>query len=469
MKPRSPINRRQFLGQASCAAVGSTALFSTLMNLRMASAAALDSDPADYKALVCVFLFGGNDSWNVLVPKGASDTAPEYVEYTKTRKDLALDRAGVHTLNTLNSDGRIFGVHNGLKGLADLYNSGKLAFVSNVGSLMRPTTLSDFQKNLNVPYGLFSHSSQQQQWQTSICDRSTEIGWAGRAADLLYSMNGNSSVSMNLSLNGTNIFQTGRSVFSYGIGTHGAPTLYSNTDYKAAILRETALNSQMDVQYKNLFEQTFSQQAKNSIEGNLLFNDAVAGITLDPTIDAAFPKTYFGDQLKMASRVIAARKQLGVKRQTFFIGWGGFDYHSALKVSMNGMMPELSAGVTAFNNAMVNLSEDNNVTLFQVSDFGRTLTSNNGGADHAWGGNAFVVGGAVNGQKIYGTYPSLGVGAGNPLDTGQGRLIPTTSVDQFAAELALWLGVSQANLDQVLPNIRTFYSGIGQPLGFMKM
>jgi uncharacterized protein (DUF1501 family) len=189
---------------------------------------------------------------------------------------------------------------------------------------------------------------------------------------------------------------------------------------------------------------------------------------LDPAIEAAFPNNYVGDQLKMAARIIGARDKLGVKRQTFFIGWGGFDFHSGLLAGLQASMPTLSLGVKAFHDAMVNLGVEKNVTLFQASDFARTLSSNGDGADHAWGGNVFVMGGAVNGRKIYGTYPSLSL-VNNPLDTGEGRLIPTTSVDQYAAELALWFGVSPTDLPQVLPNIGQFYNGTGQPLGFMQM
>jgi len=474
-KDLNMISRRRFLGQASCAAVGSSALFSTLFNMGMTAKLSANVLPGtipsnDYKALVCLFLGGGNDSYNMLVPYDQSD----YDDYAATRGDLALDRAGLHQISATSGN---YGIHPGMPELQTLYNAGELAFVSNVGTLIKKnTTLTDYNGGNFLPVGLFSHADQIQQWQTSLPNLRTGRGWGGRIAEILqgtgYGFNSGANISMNVSLGGNNVYQTGSTVFPYSIDADGAVLLDGyNGNSAIDTARTAAINNQLDLQYQNLFEDTFNKQTKDAIDAGGEFK----GATDQVNISTAFPDTSVGNDLKMVAKSIAAHSQLGFQRQTFFVFVGGWDHHDETLANQAAMLPMISEAVKAFRDALVNDltyaggNMFDKVTLFQCSDFGRTLTSNGKGSDHAWGGNNFIMGGGVNGGEVYGSYPTLNLG-GNPLDTGRGRFIPTTSVDEYFAELGLWMGVqNNSDLEDMLPNIREFYSsGAGSnPIGFM--
>lgn len=458
---RDTINRRQFLGQASCAAVGTTSLLSTLTNMMLTSSAVAQNAPAfnDYRAVVCMFLPGGNDSFNLLVPTGAA-----YNEYQQVRTDLALPQSSLLPITPLNNAGRPLGLHPGVTGLKSLFDEQKLAFISNIGSLVRPTTIGDFRAGTALPYGVFSHSDQQEQWQSSIPDYRSGIGWAGRAADLLESANVNSSVSMNISISGNNLWQVGNQVVPYTVNAGGAPALngYAGQDGFNPI-RRAAIDNQLSQEYKNVLQKTYNRMKRTSLDAYELFTEA----TSNPLPADNLGTGPLGNQLRQVAKIIAGRNTLGVKRQIFYVQWGGWDFHDNVIDNMAAMMPVVSNAVKAFYDLTVAMGLSDKITLFSASEFGRSLTSNAKGSDHAWGGNQFVVGGAVNGQKTYGTYPDLF--KGNPLDTDRGCLIPTTSVDVLAAELAIWLGVSKSDLPIVLPNIGRFYNinGAANPLGIM--
>lgn len=460
------ISRRRFLGQASCAAVGSTALFNTLLNLRLAGTAAGQTigSTTDYRALVCLFLAGGNDSFNMLVPRGNA----EYAEYAAIRRDLALPQASLLAVNPLNNAGKQLGVHPNMPEVQNLFEAGKLAFVANVGTLVERITKAQYENGtVPVPLGLYSHSDQIQQWQTSVPDRAVAIGWGGRSADLLAMLNQNQDISMNISLGGSNIWQSGQQVVEYAITQDGSIGLdgYDDGTWNYSHVRGAAIDSQLDLEYRNLFEQTFARKSRGSIDAHYQFMNAINSA---PALTTTFPAdSWLGDNLRMVARTIAARNLLGVRRQTFFISIGGWDHHDEVINNQQAMLAEVSAGLGAFYNALVELGVQNDVTLFTASDFGRTLTSNGAGSDHAWGGNHIVMGGGVNGRRVFGTYPDLY--EDNALDTGRGRLIPTTSVDEYFADLALWLGVDKANLPLVLPNIERFYNlnAATAPLGLM--
>jgi uncharacterized protein (DUF1501 family) len=295
-------------------------------------------------------------------------------------------------------------------------------------------------------------------------------------ADLLKGLNASQTVPMNISLDGSNVWQTGHTVAEYSITPGGAVALagYNATwqqyqDVQNAL--SAAVESQIAQQYTNLLAQTFNTRKKQALDAYNVFAAATAAPLPAGVI---FPNTYVGQRLAMVARAIQGRASLGACRQTFFVQWGGWDHHNEVLVNQATMLPQVSAAVGAFYNAMVALGVENQVTLFTASDFGRTLTSNGRGSDHAWGSNQFVVGGAVKGRRIHGQYPSLAVNPDtgpevNPLDTGRGRFIPTTSCDEFFAELALWLGVSRSNLPLVLPNIANFINTTGTtpPVGFL--
>jgi uncharacterized protein (DUF1501 family) len=465
MNPKSfptSITRRRFVGQMACAGISCTPLFSTLLNLSLAGRAAADSlEPGDdYRALVCLFLNGGNDSFNMLVPRSGS----AYDEYKTTRQALALDAGEILPIGRAAANHPELGLHPGMPELKALFDQGKAAFVANVGSLVRPVTLAEFRKQLAMPVGLFSHSDQQGQWMTALPDRHHDTGWAGRAADLLRDQNTGAKVSMSISLSGNNLFQSGREVFPYSITPDGSVGLRSlDPGQGASPFESIAVRSLLQQHYKSLFEQVYMDTAHGAIDAHEAFSAATRRVDLK----TVFPDTETGKYLRMVARSIGGREALGLKRQTFFVQRGGWDHHSDLLKNQKAMLPEISQAVAAFMSALDELGVSDQVTLFTASDFGRTLTSNGLGSDHAWGGNHFVVGGAVKGGAVYGHYPSLALKT--DIDTGQGRLIPTISVDTYSAELARWFGVPDGKLTTVFPNLGSFYSSTsGQPpVGFM--
>ena len=464
---KTMLARRPFLLRSSCAAMSSLPLLNTLLNLKLAgSLAAAEPGPGDYRALVCLFLPGGMDSFNMLVPRGTT----EHAEYATIRQDLALAKNSLLPISPLGSPGLELGLHPGLAGLQTLFGEGKAAFITNVGTLVEPTTRAQFEAgSVRLPLGLFSHSDQIEQWQTSMPDVRSSRGWAGRAADILRSLNAQENVSMNISLSGSNIFQSGQTAFEYTVNEYGAETLdgydpAETSPWSLTPLRTRAIDGQLAVSYQHLLTQAFQQKKLDSLDAYTLFNSATAPALPSSVI---WPDTYFSRQMQMIAKSIAGHTTLGHTRQTFFVQYGGWDHHDEVLTNMGDQMPEMSMVVTAFYRTLAAMGMQDSVTLFTASDFGRTLTSNGEGSDHAWAGNHFVLGGAVQGQRIYGQYPVLY--EDSPLDVGRGRLIPTTSVDEYFAELALWLGVPKTSLPLVLPNISRFYNtaGSGLPLGFL--
>ncbi len=456
------VTRRKFLGQMSCAAVGSTAMYSTLLNMLTANRLSAQTLPpvADYKATVCLFLSGGNDSFNMLVPRENS----EYADYSDTRAELAIAQGELLPITDASS-GRAFGLHPSMTEMQALYNSGDLAFVCNTGTLVQPTTLDDWDNDrVPLPLGLFSHSDQIMHWQTSTPDRRDSVGWLGRAADLLESLSPDAKVSMNISLSGSNIMQTGNNVVPYTVTERGAIALRDYNLEGNQFFRGPT-DSLLDHEYQNLLQRTYARANRSAIDLGIEFNQAL-GDPEDLPFSTEFPDTRLGRELRMIVRTIAGRDPLGLRRQSFFsFGWG-WDHHDNLLTSHSEMLGEVSQAVSAFWSALGELGLQDSVTLFSASDFGRTLTSNGDGTDHAWGGNQFVLGGGLNGGRLYGDYPES-LALGNNLDTGRGRLIPTTSADEYFAELALWLGAQRSDLTAMLPNLDRFYdpSSVDDPLG----
>jgi uncharacterized protein (DUF1501 family) len=501
--------RREFLGQASCAAVGSLGLLSTLLNLRMANSAAAQDLPGgeDYRALVCLFFAGGMDSYNLLVP--AATSGNPYANYVTTRggvydavtnaDGLALSSSSILPLAAHASDPFGFGVHPrcaddaARPGITSLYGQGRLAFVANVGTLAERLTKTTYTNSTGKrPSGLYSHADQVRQWHTSVTTGSSTIGWAGRAADLLHAGNTDARVSMNISIAGNNTWQTGRSVFNYNISTSGSglPSDYQSpyvtpvvktTD--RGVARTSGIDNLLQQEYQNLLDHTFTQNLRDSIEASAAFRDAFNDATVATTFpgDAAYaypvgftsstdPARTLGQQFKAIVRTMKARQALGLRRQTFFINYGGWDHHDEVINSMDRMVDVVNRCVAAYWAALGEPGIDlrDKVTLYTASDFARTLTSNGAGSDHAWGGNAFALGGAVNGGRVYGNYPDLALNS-NAIVTTRGATLPSISVDEYFAEFALWLGVTPGQLDAVLPRIRNFYTpGPVGPLGLMR-
>lgn len=453
------ITRRSFLGQASCAAVGTTAMVNTVLNMGMFNS--LACGPADYRALVCLFLGGGIDSFNMLVPRGTA----EYGEYAGARADLALPQEDLLPIATATPNTREFGLHPGLGDLQTLYDAGNLAFIANVGTLVEPTTLAQFQaRSVDLPLGLFSHADQAMHWQTSVPDDRNAAGWAGRMADILQSCNTNQNISMNISISGSNVFQSGDITAHYTIGPNGSTGL---RDYDGSSLedqvRTEAIDGLLGLQYQNVFEQTFAAKMRGAIDAHEEFSAAIDAL---PPLATEFSDNGLSQRFRMIAQTIAARGLLGMRRQTFFVQAGGWDHHDEVIANQENMLPVISRALSEFHAALVEIGAADDVLTFTASDFGRTLSSNGRGSDHAWGGNHIVMGNAVHGGDVYGQFPDLY--SGSSLDTGRGRLIPTTSVDEHFAEMALWFGVPAADLELVLPNIGRFYSaGSGVPVGYL--
>jgi uncharacterized protein (DUF1501 family) len=439
--------RRTFIRQAACAALGTTGLLSTIWDLRKVNAA---TTVGDYKALVCLFLYGGNDANNVLIPNDSTN----YQIYSKARGALAIPRASLKPLTVQTGDGRQYGFHPNLPELANLFNQGKLTMVANVGTLVGPTTRSDYVNGTAaVPDNLFSHQDQAVQWMTSVPDRGDiRTGWGGRAADLLASLNSNSKVSLALSIAGTNTFEVGNVVIPYLISPDGSLGLRGiGSDNPNEAIRIQGFKNLLNLSHSNLLEAAYADTMSRSITENEVLTSALNGIA---ALHTAFPDTDLGRQLAMVAKLIAARSNLGMQRQIFFCAVGGYDTHGDQLAAQSGLLGELSAAMNAFYSATVELGVSQSVTTFTASDFGRTLPTNGGGSDHGWGSHQLVMGGAVRGNRLYGTFPTLAVNG--PDDTEDGRWIPTTSVDEFSATLARWFGVADGDMPTVFPNIGRF-------------
>jgi len=471
--------RRKFFGQASCGAIGATTLFSTLFNLKSLNASAsfnssVGAMPGDYKALVCLMNSGGADSFNMLVPRSAS----EYAQYANTRSNMAININALRPINPIISDGKQYGLHPSMVRMQSLFEANKLAFVSNVGSLVQPITKQQFYAgSIPIPLGLYSHADQAMHWQTGIPQQRTAQGWGGKMADLLYSANTNQTISMNISLSGSNIFQTGNNSVEYTLHpTEGSLGIneYNDTDWIFHTLKKTAIEGMVNPTYQNVFKKTYTNTIKTSIDGNEMLSNVIANA---PTFTTEFSDNNLSNSFQMIAKTIAGRDALGMSRQIFFVDYGGWDHHDDLLNDQAAMLTQLDNALYQFNAAMEQLGIADKVTTFSLSEFSRTLTSNGNGTDHAWGGNVFIMGGAVNGRRMFGEYPSLALtnystnNDTNPLEVGGGSLIPTTSADEYFAELALWYGVPPSDLVTLFPNIGYFYDVTSQsnPIGFLNL
>ncbi len=458
MKPHpSDLSRRAFVRQACCAAVGTTGVLSALGQLRVMAAVAGDGLPraaavaSDYKALVCLFLQGGNDGTSLIVPSGS-----DYAAYAAARGDLAVGQNNLLPLAPRRySDGRSYAINSAASDLHGLFNQGKVAVLANVGMLVRPTTLADYRAGNNLPPQLFSHSDQLLQWQSSVPDRSFDTGWGGRLADLLDAMNSNNQISMSITLDGANSFQRGKSVVPFAVSPFGVTQVnyFTQPSMSPGVFnaRSNGFKAIMANQQTNALAAAFGGIAKEAMEDGEYLGNALRAA---PTLSTRFPDTGTASRLAMVAKLISISQGLGLKRQVFFVQLGGWDMHGSQASAYGPLLAELSGAMKAFYDATVELGVANQVTTFTASDFGRTYIPNASGTDHGWGNQQLVMGGAVQGGDIYGRMPSLVVNG--PDDTGRGRWIPTTSVDEYNATLATWFGVSASNLPVVLPNIGRF-------------
>ncbi|HZZ20791.1 MAG TPA: DUF1501 domain-containing protein [Opitutaceae bacterium] len=447
------LSRRRFIGRA-CAAVGATGMLSALAQLRMIGALAADSAPSDYKALVCLFLYGGNDSNNLVVPIDSTN----YGLYSAARTVLALPQSTLLPIAPkAYSDGRQWALHPSLAEVQQLFGQGRLALMANTGTLVQPVTLAQYKAGtVALPPQLFSHANQQVQWQSSVPDQPFTTGWGGRLADIVDSLNSNPKISMSVSVAGQNSFQVGRTVSQFAVNPTGAVVLSGMSGSTLATARYGAQQNILNLQEQNLFEAAFGGTTSAAVADSQLLNSVLATA---PALATVFPTTNIASQMKMIARMIGAAPKLGLTRQVFFASLGGFDLHSDQLPAHATLFAQLSQALSAFSAATAELGVQNQVTTFTASDFSRTFNTNGtsdgtAGSDHGWGSHHLLMGGAVRGGDIYGSVPLLELGG--PEDTGRGRWIPTTSVDEYSATLASWFGVSASNLAVVLPNIGRF-------------
>jgi uncharacterized protein (DUF1501 family) len=453
------ISRRHFLQLGAGALAASSVLGRS--GARRALAAA---SPGGYKALVCLHLNGGNDGHNWVVPI----SQPTYGLYAAARGDLALPRSALLPLKGAAPNGVTYGLHPSCRELQALFNSGSAAIVGNVGPLIQPTTRAQaLAGSVSLPPQIFSHLNQVTEWQTGVPQSVAPYGWGGKVSDQFVSQGITPNLSFNISMVGSNIWQQGRLTNPYTLGTSGAASLRAAGDaaYRNG-LRQKATLGLIDQAAgdSNLLVSAAATIFQSAADKVALLNSAIAAAG---PVTTAFPAPQTNDwnlslQLREVAQVIKAHQQIGDSRQLFFVEMGGFDTHYNELATQAQLLRYVSQYVDAFWSAVTEMGLQQDVTLFTMSDFGRTLTSNGAGADHGWGNHHMVLGGAVQGGRFYGSMPELTLGG--PDDFGQGRLLPTTSADQYAATLANWLGVSDANLNSIFTNLANFPT---RNLGFM--
>jgi uncharacterized protein (DUF1501 family) len=445
------ILRRNFLQ-----GLGAITAANTLPGLSLMNAYA---QAADYKALVCVFLYGGNDANNMVVPVQTA----EYGTYAAARGSIALPQTSLVQLPQ--AGGARFGLHANLAPLQQVWANGDMALLLNTGPLVQPVTRAQYRANRSTrPANLFSHDDQQEQNQTAIPNNQTTTGWGGRLGDRVTVMNAGSTVPMNISVGGNDIYLKGQATPAYSVptgGNFGLTITGGNAAQQTA--RRNAMQALFGLDRQNMQVRSAGDVISSAVNASTALNTVV-----NNNASAAAPafqglNTGLSRQLFTVAKMIEGRTQLGLRRQVFFAQAGGFDNHQNQIADQGGRFNEVGPALRAFYNAIVALGVQDQVTLFTLSDFGRTLRVNDGGSDHAWGNHHIILGGAVRGGQTYGTFPNLALGGPDDTDS-DGRWIPTTAVDQYAATLARWFGVPDADIPAVVPNIARFPS---RDLGFM--
>src|SRR5947209_5859339 len=462
-------SRRDFLRNSACA-LGGVALASTVESLGLINAYAQSGAATDYRALVCIFLSGGNDCNNTLISRD------QIASYNSVRGASGLGLAESSLIPVSPASGGSYGLHPNLspevgtpgatKGLLDVWNQGKLAVVANVGPLVEPLTRATYQNGAGKkPLQLFSHSDQVGLWQSSIANNASQTGWGGRVADKTGGLNGAATFPQVITIAGISLFVTGTN--SRPLAIADSNTALANvlpySDAPGFTAAQTAARRAAFDSFRALDPGVLLVRAAADIRSSAL-QTRTALASVNPAINTVFPNTTLGRQLLQVARVIKASTDptagINLKRQIFFVTLGGFDTHSQQINGQGSLLQQLSQAMRAFYDATVELGVSTGVTTFTLSDFGRTFSPSGSGAgtvgsDHGWGSHHFVMGGSVLGGTLYGAYPTLALGGPNDTDT-RGRWIPTTSVDQYAATLANWYGLSASDFPAVFPLLGNF-------------
>jgi uncharacterized protein (DUF1501 family) len=462
----NPVSRRAMLRRASqLAGMGAAAPLAT--SLATMGDAAAATGPNDYRALVCIFLYGGNDHPNTLVPFDPVNHS-RYLSIrggvSFARKDLEATALTPLKPQTLTDDQQ-YALAPYLRRMRIMFNGGKIAALLNVGSLITPVTRAQYDGSNRalypLPPKLFSHNDQQTYWQALGSEGST-VGWGGRIGD--YAMASNDQALLTcISAAGNAVFVSGDKALQYQISPSGAIPFkpISDPQYGSPAI-SAALNQLLTRPSNHAMENELAILARRSMSMEKIVNGALDKVNLQTSFDIEPGDNPLANQLKIVARLIGARKELGSRRQVFFVSLDGFDHHSDLSKKHNELMSKLDEAIAAFYMATVELGVQQQVTTFTASDFGRTLVNNGDGSDHGWGSHHFIMGGAVKGGHFYGTAPH--VSATSDDQVGQGRLLPSTSIDQYAATLAKWFGVPDSEMPHILPNIGNFAT---RDLGFV--
>ncbi len=457
------MKRRELLRGLGALAVGAglSGTFGRLQLIGSAAAATSGTAPDDYRALVCVFLFGGNDGFNLLVPMDA----PRYQSYAAARGDLAVPLASLLPLNVDSATPVSVGVNPGVPALRNLFDAGRLSFVSDIGTLAQPTDRdSYFNGQAELPPQLYSHNDQQEEWMRGSANNVDAEGWGGRVADLIDSAHNSGVVPMNVSLSGANLLQVGRSAASYDMTVDGVVPLMGFQPFlPRTIAKRQAFDALAALAAPNagsghphMMVREFARRQRRARELEGVVTQALAQA---PAFATPFPgNNLLAAQMRVIARMISVAPQLGLNRQIFFAGLGGFDTHAAQANDHPPLLAALNGALGWFDAALGELGLRERVTAFTASDFGRTLTRNQTGTDHGWASHHLVMGGAVHGRRVFGSLPDFSPGGAR--DAGEGRLIPTTASDQMHAALASWLGVAAPDLATVFPNLARFPAGL---------
>lgn len=458
--------RRNFLRDAVCSSLvcssgaGMLTQFG-LLNSALAAQTCSYGSASDYKALICIFLLGGNDSWNLLIPSDATRYNTYMTSRSGSAPGMAIAQNTLLPLNVLGAAaGDTYGLHPSAPELASVFNNGNGAFVINVGTALQPTTKTQYlTPAYPVPPQLFSHADQQGQWQYGQPKQNGSTGWGGLIADRLHVLNPGATVPMSISLGGQNRFQTGESIQPYTISSSG-PTALSGYSGSIGAAKTTALQQMLAETYADPMSRTYAHTVSNALD---YYNTMKNALAAAPALSTVFPANNpIASALSEIAKIISMRDVLKTKRQIFYIGYGGFDTHSSQLATQPGLFATISQALGAFYNCTVNdLKIPQSITTFTLSEFARTLNSNGDGTDHAWAGQQFVMGGAVKGQQLYGApaasgrlFPDQTLNGSDCLSRGQ--MIPTVSSDQYSATLASWLGVQSCDIATIFPFVKNF-------------
>lgn len=449
-----PLSRRMLLKSAATCMIGGLSSGIAPFGIRPCLSAA----SAGYRAVVCINLEGGNDGINMFMP---NDDA-RYAEYAHARGQLAVERYSLIPVQTrLSRDS--FAFHPSMLGMSSLFTQNRLAVLANVGTLSGPTTKNQYRdKSTPLPEFLFSHNAQRNQWQSPTRSRfiNDQLGWGGLMADSLQGLNASSQYPAAVSMAGMSTYCTGRVTHAADVVPYNLSGLkgFGQSDFDQR--RLAAIKKLLEVKYDQSLLSSYSKYSNGAFDEIAVYKDVVDAM---PALKTTFPNTRLGLQLHQVARMLQARWLLGLNRQIFYVSQQGFDTHSQQLYKQVSLLEELDEAMIAFYKATEELGVESDVLSFTISDFGRTVKPANGGSDHAWGNHHIVMGGSVKGGEVYGKVPSLALGGADDAST-KGRLIPTTAVDQYAATIAAWMGVSDADILAMFPNLRNFDT---QRLGFI--